>query len=148
MDVPRSTCWPADMPSCSPRCMRAPSPAVLGRSTAWHLPSIMTINQHGALRMQRHPHKQHCRIMNAGRLAVSASCSRQPAAPLSLKMDSIQQNEPPNLSANPPRRKSAMYALLSVALVLACAAQSQPGPALASLTMSSGSLGKEGACSA
>lgn len=79
---------------------------------------------------------------------MSASCTRQPAAPLSLKMDSIQQNEPPNLSANPPRRKSAMYALLSVALVLACAAQSQPGPALASLTMSSGSLGKEGACSA
>ena len=144
MNPSHSSCGAADMPSCSPRCLKAASPAALGRSTAWHLPRPGLSKQRGSLQLQPSCHQYICRSKHGGSLAVRASCAGHSAAPLSLDYSTSQQGNEPYRSGSPSNRKNAVYALLCIALVLACASHSQPGPAFASLTISSSSLGKEG----
>ena len=144
MDLPRSSCGTADMPSCSPRCSNAASPAVLGRSAAWHLPRLKHAKQLEGQQM-------HCTIRCkaptsrcAGSISLRASCAGPSAAPLSLEISDTQQTQEQELPKAPSRRRSGIYAVLCIALLLACTLRSQPGPALASLTISSSTLGKEG----
>ena len=144
MNLSQSSCGVADMPSCSPRCLKAASPAALGRSTAWHLPRPGLLKQRGSLQMQPFCHQYICKSKHGGGLAIRASCAGHSAAPLSLESSTLQQGNEPYQFENPSRKKNAVYALLCIALILACASHSQPGPAFASLTISSSSLGKEG----
>ena len=148
MNLSQSSCEAADMPSCSPRCLNTASQATLGRSKAWHLPRARLPKQRGSVHMQPLYHHYICKSKHGGRSAVRASCTGHPAAPLSLDKRFIRQSNEPRQSGTPTRRKNAIYALLCIALVLACASHGQPGPAFASLTISSSSLGKEGAPSA
>lgn len=145
MNLSPSACEAADMPSCSPRCLNTASQAALGRSTAWHLPRPRLSKQRGSVHLQPLYHQHICRSKHGGRSAVHASCAGHPAAPLSLDNKIRGQSYEPCQSESPTRRRNAVYALLCIALVLACASHGQPGPAFASLTISSSSLGKDGA---
>lgn len=148
MDPSQASCGAADMPSCSPRCSSAAAPAALGRSLAWHLPRSRLTKQQETLQIKYTGHRHRYRSKYGGRLQVQASSSGQPAAPLRLETSTRQQFDKPYRSDIPSRRKVAIYAILTAALLLACMSQGQPGPVFASLTISSSSLGKEGASAA
>ena len=60
------------------------------------------------------------------------------------RVDTTQQSEKAVAPDHTPRWRITLYAILCICLVLGCASQSQPGPAFASLTISSSTLGKEG----
>ncbi len=147
MNASQSSCGAADMPSCSPRCLNTASPAALGRSTAWHLPRPRLLKQRGSLQIQPLNHQYISKSKHGGRLAIRASSAGHSTAPLSLDNRILQQSNEPCQPINPSRRKSAIYALLCIALIVSCASYGQPGSAFASLTISSSSLGQEGASS-
>ena len=144
MNASQSSCGAADMPSCSPRCLNTASPAALGRSIAWHLPRPRLLKQRGSLQIQPLDHHYISKSKHGGILAVRASYAGHSTAPLSLDNRILQQSDVPCQSENPSRKKTAIYALLCIALVVSCASLGQPGSAFASLTISSSSLGKEG----
>ncbi len=147
MNASQSGCGAADMPSCSPRCLNTASPAALGRSTAWHLPRPRLLQQRRSLQIQPLDHQYISKSKHGGRLAIQASYAEHFIAPLSLDNRILQQSNVPCHSENPSRRKSAIYALLCIASIVLCASHGQPGSAFASLTISSSSLGQEGASS-
>lgn len=144
MDPSHSSFGLADMPSCSPRCTRSVKPTVLGRPASWHLPSQKYSRRHRAARALQPAEHGTFQSLYGGRLVLEAPCAQLSAAPFSSEVDSTQQNEKAVAPEHTTRRRHTLYAILSTALVLGCASRSQPGPAFASLTISSSTLGKEG----
>ena len=144
MDPSHSSCGLADMPSCSPRCLRAAKPTVLGRPASWHLPSQKCSRRHRPAHVSQPAEHRFSQSIYGGRLVSEASSAEQSAAPFSLEVDTTQQSEKAVAPDHTPRWRITLYAILCIGLVLGCASQSQPGPAFASLTISSSTLGKEG----
>ena len=144
MDPSHSSCGLADMPSCSPRCLRSAKPAVLGRPALWHLPSQKSSRRYRAARVRQWAEHGTSQSIYGGRFVPEVPCAEQSAAPFSLEVDTTQQNEKAVAPEHTSRRRHTLYAILSIVLVLGCASRSQPGPAFASLTISSSTLGKEG----
>ena len=144
MDPSHSSCGLADMPSCSPRCLRAAKPIVLGRPASWHLPSQKCSRRHRTAHVFQPAEHRLSQSIYGGRLVAETSSAEQSGAPFSLEVDTTQQSEKADTPEHIPRWRNTLYAILCIALVLGCASQSQPGPAFASLTFSSSTLGKEG----
>ena len=144
MDPSHPSCGLADMPSCSPRCLRAAKPIVLGRPASWFLPSQKCSRRHRTAHVFQPAEHRLSQSIYGGRLVAEASSAEQSAAPFSLEVDTTQQSEKADTPEHIPGWRNTLYAILCIALVLGCASQSQPGPAFASLTISSSTLGKEG----
>ena len=144
MDPSHSSCGLADMPSCSPRCLRAARPTVLGRPASWHLPSQKSSRRHRTAHVLQPAEHRTSQSLYGGRLIPEAPSAEHSAAPFTLDVDTTQQSEKAFAPEHTPNWRYTLYAILSIALVLGCASRSQPGPAFASLTISSSTLGKEG----
>ena len=144
MDPSHSSCGPADMPSCSPRCLRAPKATVLGRPASWHLPSQKSSRRYQTGRTVQPAERPLSQSIYGGRSIPEAPCAEHSAAPFSLEVDTTQQNKMAVVPEQTTRWRYTLYAILYVALVLGCTPRSQPGSAFASLTISSSTLGKEG----